>query len=83
MNYESAFSSHLGAIKTEFRIYVLVNFFWPGTCFGQDYTRTSLDSACAKEQLRRVLSRSVAVDIIGLIIPLSEAGHLYILTLVD
>ena len=47
VNHGSSFSGHLEATKTEFR--------------GQNYARTSLDSAipvmCAKEQLRRVMSR--------------------------
>ena len=57
----------------------------------------SLDSAvpvmCAKEQSRRVPLGSmplinmpfkrVVVNIVGLIAPLSEAGHRHILTLVD
>ena len=53
VNHKSGFSGHLGAKKTEVRIL--------RTSFGQDYTRTSLDSAvpvmCAKEQLRWVMSR--------------------------
>ena len=94
LNHESAFSGHLGAKKTKVRI--LPNFFWPGLC--QDVIRFchSCDvcqRTVKKGNVKKVPLGSmplidtpfkrVAVEIIGPIAPPSEAGHRYILTLVD
>ena len=94
VNHESAFSGHLGAKKTEVRI--LSNLFWPGLC--KDVTRfcrscdvcqrTVKKGNVKKEPLGSIPLidmpfNRVVVDIVGLIAPPSEAGHQYILTLVD
>ena len=91
VNHKSVFSGHLGAKKTEVRI--LPNFFWPAKdiirfcCSCDVYQRT------IKVIVKKVPSGSMplintpfkreAIDIVGPIAPLSEAGHRYILTLVD
>ena len=94
VNHESAFSGHLGAKKTEVRI--LPNFFWPG--LRQDVIRFCRSCDVCKRTVKRGSVRKVplgsmplidtpfkrvAVDIVGPIAPPSEAGHRYILTLVD
>ena len=92
MNYESAFSGHLEAKKTEVRI--LPNFLWPGLL--QDVIRfcRSCD-ACQRTIKKRMVKKvplasmplidtpfkRVAVDTIGPIAPSSETGPRYILTL--
>ena len=94
VNHESAFSGHLGAKKTEVRI--LPNFFWPG--LHQDVIRFCRSCDVCQRTVKRGNVRKVplgsmplidtpfkrvAVDIVGPIAPPSEAGHRYILTLVD
>ena len=94
VNHESAFSGHLGAKKTEVRI--LPNFFWPG--LRQDVIRFCRSCDVCQRTIKRGSVRKVplgsmplidtpfkrvAVDIVGPIAPPSEAGHRYILTLVD
>ena len=94
LNHESAFSGHLGAKKIEVRI--LPNFFWP--VLGQDViTFCRFCDVCQrtfkKGNVKKVPLGSmplintpfkrVAVDIVGPIVPLTEAGHRYILTLVN
>ena len=94
VNHESAFSGHLGAKKTEVRI--LPNFFWPG--LRQDVIRFCLSCDVCQRTVKRgsvkkvplgsmplidTPFKRVAVDIVGPIAPPSEAGHRYILTLVD
>ena len=93
VNHESAFSGHLAAKKTEVRI--LPNFFWPGLCHNIrfccscDVCQRTIKKANVKRvplgstPLIAMPFKRVAVDIIGPIAPLSEAGHRYILTLVD
>ena len=94
VNHESAFSGHLGAKKTEVRI--LPNFFWPG--LRQDVIRFCRSCDVCQRTVKRGTVRKVplgsmplidtpfkrvAVDIVRPIAPPSEAGHWYILTLVD
>ena len=94
VNHESAFSGHLGAKKTEVRI--LPNFFWPG--LRQDVIRFCRSCDLCQRIVKRGSIKKVplgtmplidspfkrvAVDIVGPIAPPSEAGHRYILTLVD
>ena len=95
VNYESAFSGHLGANKTEVRI--LSNFFWPG--LRQNVLRfyRSCDvcqRTVKKDNVKKVLLGSmplidmpfkkvVVVGINGLIASRSEAGYQYILSLID
>ena len=91
VNHESAFSGHLGAKKTKVRI--LPNFFWPG--LRQDVIRSCdvCQTTFKRGNVKKVPLGSmplidmpfkrVTVDIVGLIAPPSEAGHGYILTLVD
>ena len=94
VNHESAFSGHLGAKKTEVRI--LPNFFWPG--LRQDVIRFCHSCDVCQRTVKRDSSRKVplgsmplidtpfkreAVDIARPIAPPSEAGHRYVLTLVD
>ena len=94
VNHESAFSGHLGAKKTEIRI--LPNFFWPGLrqdvirfCRSCDVCQRTVKRGSVKKvplgsmPLIDTPFKRVAVDIIGPIAPPSEAGHRYILTLVD
>ena len=90
----SAFSGHLGAKKTEVRI--LPNFFWPG--LRQDFIRFCRSCDVCQRTVKRgsvkkvplgsmplidTPFKRVAVDTIRPIAPPSEAGHRYILTLVD
>ena len=94
VNHESAFSGHLGAKKTEVRI--LPNFFWPG--LRQDVIRFCRSCDVCQRTVKRGSVRKVplgsmplidtpfkrvAVDTVRPIAPPSEAGHRYILTLVD
>ena len=94
MNLESAFSGHLGAKKTEVRI--LSNFFWPG--LRQDVIRFYRSCYVCQRIVKRgsvkkvplgsmplinTPFKRVAVDIVRPIAPPSEAGHQYILSLVD
>ena len=94
VNHESAFSGHLGAKKTEVRI--LPNFFWPGLL--QDVIRFCRSCDVCQRTVKRGSVKKVplgsmplidtpfkrlAVDIVGPIAPPCEAGHRYILTLVD
>ena len=94
VNHESAFSGHLGAKKTEVRI--LPNFFWPGLrqdiirfCHSCDVCQRTVKRGSVKKvplgsmPLIDTPFKRVAVDIVGPIAPPSEAGHRYILTLVD
>ena len=94
VNHESAFSGHLGAKKTEVRI--LPNFFWPGLrqdvirfCRSCDVCQRTVKRGSVKKvplgsmPLIDTPFKRVAVDIVGPIAPPSEAGHRYILTLVD
>ena len=94
VNHESAFSGHLGAKKTEIRI--LPNFFWPGLrqdvirfCRSCDVCQRTVKRGSVKKvplgsmPLIDTPFKRVAVDIVGPIAPPSEAGHRYILTLVD
>ena len=94
VNHESAFSGHLGAKKTEVRI--LPNFFWPGLrqdvirfCRSCDVCQRTVKRGSVKKvplgsmPLIDTPFKRVAVDIVGPIAPPSEAGHPYILTLVD
>ena len=93
-NHESAFSGHLGAKKTEVR--TLLNFFWPELrqdiirfCRSCDVCQRTVKKGNVKKiplgsmPLIDTPFKRVSVDIIGLIAPLSGAGHQYILTLVD
>ena len=93
-NHESAFSGHLGAKKTDVRI--LLNFFWPKLrqdiirfCRSCDVCQRTVKKGNVKKvplgsmPLIDTPFKRVSVDITGLIAPLSEAGHRYILTLVD
>ena len=95
VNHESAFRGHLGAKKTEVRI--LPNYFWPG--LGQDVIRFCRSYDVCQRTVKRgsvkkvplgsmplidtPFKRVLAVDIVGPIASPSEAGHWYILTLVD
>ena len=94
VNHESAFSGHLGAKKTEVRI--LPNFFWPGLrqnvirfCRSCDVCQRTVKKGSVRKvplgsmPLIDTPFKRVAVDIVGPIAPPSEAGHRYILTLVD
>ena len=94
VNHESAFSGHLGAKKTEVRI--LPNFFWPGLrqdvirfCRSCDVCQRTVKRGSVKKvplgsmPLIDTPFKRVAVDIVRPIAPPSEAGHRYILTLVD
>ena len=94
VNHESAFSGQLGAKKTEVRI--LPNFFWPGLrqdvirfCRSCDVCQRTVKRGSVKKvplgsmPLIDTPFKRVAVDIVGPIAPPSEAGHRYILTLVD
>ena len=94
VNHESAFNGHLGAKKTEVRI--LPNFFWPGLrqdiirfCRSCDVCQRTVKRGSVKKvplgsmPLIDTPFKRVAVDIVGPIAPPSEAGHRYILTLVD
>ena len=94
VNHESTFSGHLGAKKTEVRI--LPNIFWPGLrqdvirfCRSCDVCQRTVKGGSVKKvplgsmPLIDTPFKRVAVDIVGPIAPLSEAGHRYILTLVD
>ena len=94
VNHESAFSGHLGAKKTEFRI--LPNFFWPGLpqdvirfCRSCDVCQRTVKRGSVKKvplgsmPLIDTPFKRVAVDIVGPIAPPSKAGHRYILTLID
>ena len=94
VNHESAFSGHLGAKKTEVRI--LPNFFWPGLrqdvirfCRSCDVCQRTVKRGSVKKvplgsmPLINTPFKRVAVDIVRPIAPPSEAGHRYILTLVD
>ena len=94
MNHEAVFSGHLGVKKTEVRI--LPNFFWPGLrqdiirfCHSCDGCQRTVKKGNVKKvslgsmPLNDMPFKRVAVDIIGLIAPLSQAGHRYILILVD
>ena len=94
VNHESAFSGHLGAKKTEVRI--LPNFFWPGLrqdvirfCRSCDVCQRTVKRGSVKKVPLGLMPlidtpfKRVAVDIVGPIAPPSEAGHRYILTLVD
>ena len=94
VNHESAFSEHLGAKKTEVRI--LPNFFWPGLrqdvirfCHSCDVCqRTAKKGSVKKVPLGSMpfidtSFKRVVVDNVRPSIPLSDAGHRYILTLVD
>ena len=93
MNHESAFSD-LGAKKTEVRI--LPNFFWAGLCqdvirfchFCDVCQRTVKKGNVKKVQLGSMPLidtpfKSEVVDIIGQIALQSEAGHQYLLTVVN
>ena len=92
VNHESAFSGHLGEKKTEVRI--LPNFLWPG--LRQDIIRFCHSCDVCQRTVKSVKKvplgsmplidspfKRVAVDAVGPKAPLSEAGHWYILTLVD
>ena len=92
MNHKSAFSGHLGAKKTEVRI--LPNFFWPG--LRKDIIRFCCSCDVCQRTVKRdkkvplgsmplidIPFKRVADDIVRPIAPPSEAGHQYILTLVD
>ena len=92
MNHESAFSGHLGAKKTE--VTILPNFFWPGLyqdvirfCHSCDVCQRvkigNVKKVTASMPLIDTPFKRVAVSIIGPIAPPREAGHRYILTLVD
>ena len=94
MNHESAFSGHLGAKKTEVRI--LPNFFWPGLrqnvirfCRSCDVCQRTIKKGIVRKvplgsmPLMDMPFSRVVVDIFGPIAPLREAGHRYILTLVN
>ena len=94
VNHESAFSGHLGAKKTEVRI--LPNFFWSGLrqdvirfCRSCDVCQRTVKRGSVKKVLLGSMPlidtpfKRVVVDIVGPIAPPSEAGHRYILTLVD
>ena len=93
MNHKSAFSGHLGAKKTKVR--KLPNFFWPESyqdiirfCHSCEVCQRTVKKGNVKKvplgsmPLIDTPFKKVAVDIVGLIAPLSEAGHQYILTLV-
>ena len=94
VNHESAFIGHLGVKKIEVRI--LPNFFWPGQrqnvirfCRSCDVCQKTVKKGNVKKvplgsmPLIDKSFKRVAVDIVGQIAPLSEAGHRYILILVD
>ena len=94
VNHESAFSGHLGTKKTAGRI--LPNFFWPRLrqdvirfCCSCDLCQRTVKRGSVKKVPLGSMSlidtpfKRVAVDIVGPIAPPSEAGHRYILTLVD
>ena len=90
VNHESAFSGHLGAKKTEVRI--LPNFFWPGRhqvlsflqCVPENHQGGSVRKVpLGSMPLIDTPFKRVAVDIVRPIVPPSEAGHWYILTLVN
>ena len=89
VNNESAFGGHLGAKKTEVRIFL--NFFWPGLrqdiirfCRSCDVCQRTVKKGIVKKvslgsmPLIDMPFKRVAVDIVGLITPPSEAGHRYI-----
>ena len=93
VNHESAFSGK-GAKKTEVRI--LPSFFWPGLrhdiirfCRSCEVCQRTVKRGSVKKvplgsmPLITTPFKRVAVDIVGPIAPPSEAGHQYILTLVD
>ena len=94
VNHESAFNGHLGAKKTILRI--LPNFFWPGLrqdlirfCRSCDVCQRTFKRGSVKKvplgsmPLIDTPFKRVAVDTVEPIAPLNEAGHRYILTLVD
>lgn len=92
--HDSILAGHLGIKKTTDRI--LVEFFWPG-CMGDISRYCKSCDICQrtvhKGSIRKVplgdmpiIDRpfeKVAVDLIGPLIPPSDRGHRYILTLVD
>jgi transposase InsO family protein len=92
--HDSLLGGHLGITKTKDRI--LSSFHWPGIhgdvsrfCQSCDVCqKTVLKSCVSKVPLQKMPLidtpfKRVAVDLIGPIHPPSEAGHRYILTLVD
>ena len=94
VNHESAFSGHPVAKKTEVR--KLPNFFWPG--LRQDIIKFGRSSDVCQRTVKKgnvkkvslwcmplidMPYKRVAIDIVGPIAPPSEAGHQYILTLVN
>ena len=92
--HDSITGGHLGVSKTKERI--LSNFYWKG--IGKDVKeyckscdicqKTAKKGSVKKVPLQKVPVvdvpfKRVAIDIIGPIVPASESGHRYILTLVD
>ena len=94
LGHESAFAGHLGVKKTFDRI--VSNFYWPGIfarvrryCASCDICqRTVKKSSVSRAPLYSVPVvgipfEKVAVDLIGPIVPVSDRGNRWILTLVD
>ena len=92
--HDSIVGGHLGIRKTKER--VMSNFYWPGLegditryCRSCDICqRTTKKTALHRAPLQNipvvdVPFKRVAIDIIGPLDPPSEAGHRYILTLID
>ena len=92
--HDSIFGGHLGIKKTKDRIQT--NFYWPGTqsdiasfCRSCDVCqKTTAEGSVPRVPLGDMHLidmpfRRVAVDLVGSILPPSEKGHRYILTLVD
>ncbi|XP_070209513.1 uncharacterized protein [Littorina saxatilis] len=92
--HDSILGGHLGTKKTTDRVWR--HFYWPGICTDVRRFCASCDKCqkvVAKGRVRKVPLekmplidepfRRVAVDIIGPILPASEDGNRYILTMVD
>ena len=92
--HDTMLAGHMGVKKTEDQI--LTNFYWSG--FHQDVTKfcrscnvcqrmTSKGSVAkvplGKMPLMGLPFKRVAVDLIGPIMPASDKGHRYVLTLID
>ena len=92
--HDSIFGGHMGVKKTEDCI--LSNFYWPGMhqdvasyCRSCDVCQKTVSKGSVsrvplgKTPLIDMPFKRVAIDLIGPIIPSSDKGHRYILTLVD
>ena len=92
--HDTMLAGHMGVKKTEDRI--LTNFYWPGIhqdvasfCRSCDVCQRTVSKGrvakvpLGKMPLMDLPFKRVAVDLIGPIMPASDKGHRYVLTLVD